>query len=195
MVKNTKGGKGSKGLARKMFAEDNVRRIIRKPECELEDFAVVTKMYGTMCEIQTCNGKSYKCHIRGKFRGRSKRNSIVSVGKIIMVGFREFEKPNFTCCDLLEIFEPNEVNELQRMPDINIRPLITISNNDNLEGSSKDRGSERDNELFDFSEEIIDDKDRERVQTLLYSTTDTDKENKKEIIETEEGEIVSFDDI
>jgi hypothetical protein len=189
MVKNTKGGKGSKGLARKMFADDSVRRVIRKPTCDLESFAVVTKMYGTMCEVQIVDGnRSYKCHIRGKFRGRSKRNSIISVGKIIMVGFREFEKPNYTCCDLLEVFEPNEVNELQRMPGVDIRSLIVLSNSS--DGVSKET-NDKESELVSFSEEIIDEEDRERVVSLISGGGEP---SRGEIIETEEG-MVSFDDI
>jgi translation initiation factor IF-1 len=178
MVKNTKGGKGSKGLARKLvnaYSESNTKKNIRKPENKYEVFALTTKMYGTMCEVLTNDGKSYKCHIRGKFRGRSKRNSIVSIGKILLVGFREFEEPNFKVCDLLEIYEPNEVNELQKMPDIDIRNLIIV------DGSNS-------NEVDDilFTNDEYNNDDLVRVNTIL-DNTDT--------IQTDDGDIISFDDI
>lgn len=178
MVKNTKGGKGSKSLARKLvnsYSESNTKRNIRKPENKYEVFALTTKMYGTMCEVLTSDGKTYKCHIRGKFRGRSKRNSIVSVGKILLVGFREFEEPNFKVCDLLEIYEPNEVNELQKMPDINIKNLIVQENTN---------GADSDDVLFTNDEYNME--DINRVNSVIEN---------KDIIETDDGDMVSFEDI
>jgi len=178
MVKNTKGGKGSKSLARKLvnsYSESNTKRNIRKHENKYEVFALTTKMYGTMCEVLTCDGKSYKCHIRGKFRGRSKRNSIVSIGKILLVGFREFEEPNFKVCDLLEIYEPNEVNELQKMPDVNIKNLI-IQENTN--------GGDSEDVIFTNDEYNIE--DINRVNSVIGNT---------EVIQTDDGEMISFDDI
>jgi translation initiation factor IF-1 len=114
MVKNTKGGKGSKSLSRKLVNSDNntSNNNVRIPDNELEVFAIVTKMFGTMCEVVTSDNKTYKCHIRGKFRGRSKRFSIVSIGKIVLVGFRDFEAPLFKNTDLLEIYEPHDITTL-----------------------------------------------------------------------------------
>ena len=150
MVRNTKGGKGSKALARKLVTSDSsFKRCIRKPENELEVLAITTKMYGTMCEVVTYDGKTYKCQIRGKFRGRAKRNSIVSVGKILMVGFREFEGPNYKICDLLEVYESNEINELQKIPGINLKQLMTYAVN--LEAPNMKNES---NDNIIFSDEI-----------------------------------------
>lgn len=127
MVKNTKGGKGSKGFARKLL---NVpaKTSVRVPENPLEVFAIVTKFYGTMCDVTTVDGKTYKCIVRQKFRKRSKAFCIVAVGNIILVGFRDFEAPNFKTCDLLETYDPNDVRVLANMPSINIQPLIAIQN-------------------------------------------------------------------
>ena len=128
MVKNTKGGNKSKGFARKSFNTTQTYSI-RVPTDPLEQFAVVNKMYGTICDVTTHDLNTFKCHIRGKFRGRSKRNSIVSVGKLVMIGFRDFEAPHFKNCDLLEIYDSNDINQLLNKPDLNIRSLISLSHN------------------------------------------------------------------
>jgi translation initiation factor IF-1 len=169
MVRNTKGGKGSKGLARKLVNnETSIKSYIRRPENELEVFALTTKMFGNMCEVVTCDGKTFKCHIRGKFKGKSKRNCIISVGKVLMVGFREFEAPNFKVCDLLEVYEPNEVNELQKIPGVNIQSLIAQSiAMDFGSSSSKPTGDN----LFEFSNEDVD----EEPKNVLIKHQDTPK--------------------
>jgi translation initiation factor IF-1 len=177
MVRNTKGGKGSKGLARKLInAETSTKSYIRKPENDLEVFALTTKMFGNMCEVSTCDGKTFKCHIRGKFKGKSKRNCIVAVGKILMVGFRDFEAPNFKVCDLLEVYEPNEITELQKMPGINIQPLVAQSiSMDFTATSSKLPGDN----LFEFSN---DDPENETCKNIVVATSsDTIKEDEEEI--------------
>lgn len=126
MVKNTKGGKGAKSLARKMvFADTREKKYIRLPTCSLEQFAVTTKMYGNMCQVTTNDGESYKCVIRGKFSGRKKRQSFVAVGKIILVGFRDFEAPNFKFCDLLEVYDDNEIQQLTTTPGLDIQSLLS----------------------------------------------------------------------
>jgi hypothetical protein len=126
MVKNTKGGKGAKSLARKMvFADTKEKKYIRLPTCPLEQFAVTTKMYGNMCQVTTNDGESYKCVIRGKFSGRKKRQSFVAVGKIILVGFRDFEAPNFKFCDLLEVYDDNEIQQLTTTPGLDIQSLVS----------------------------------------------------------------------
>lgn len=185
MVRNTKGGKGSKGLARKLVnADTSIKSFIRKPENELEVFALTTKMFGNMCEVLTSNGKTFKCQIRGKFKGRSKRNCIVAVGKILMVGFRDFEAPNYKVCDLLEVYEANEVNELQKMPGINIQHLITQSISMDFGSSIK---TTSDN-LFEFSNE-------ESCVRLEHKNTLVSID--EDIIKTcsEEEEEIDFDNI
>lgn len=127
MVKNVKGGKGSKGFARKLL-HTPVKTTVRVPENPLEIFAIVSKFYGNMCDATTVDGKTFKCMIRNKFRGRSKFSSLIAVGNIILIGFREFEAPNFKICDLLETYDANDVRILSNMPGINIQPLIAIQN-------------------------------------------------------------------
>jgi len=102
--KNTKGGKGFKSFARK-----NISYLSNTvfPSNELEKIGRVVKFFGNMCQIitQDADGIIYNCHIRGKFKGRSKRSCIISVGKYVLVGFRHFETPVFKNCDLLEVYD------------------------------------------------------------------------------------------
>lgn len=127
MVKNIKGGKGSKGFARKLMNVP-VKTSVRVPENPLELLAIVTKFYGNMCDVTTANDKSYKCMIRKKFTGRSMHSSMIATGNIIMIGLREYEAPNYKTCDLLEVYDANDVRILSNMPSINILPLIAIQN-------------------------------------------------------------------
>jgi hypothetical protein len=135
MVKNVKGGKGSKGFARKLHYTP-VKTTARVPENSLEVFAIVSKFYGNMCDVTTIDEKTYKCAIRKKFRGRFKMSSIIAVGNIVLVGFRDFEAPNFKNCDLLETYDPADVRILSNMPGINIQPLIAIQNAAHTSSSS-----------------------------------------------------------
>ena len=128
MVKNTKGGKGAKSMARKLVHNTNTSTALRLPEDDLELFAIVTKMYGNMCQIFTSDNRDLKCHIRGKFKGRSKRNSFISTGTIILIGYRHYEAPHFTSCDVLEVYDSHEVSSLLSLPAYNISYLLAQSN-------------------------------------------------------------------
>lgn len=126
MVKNVKGGKGHKSIARKsLLSNDNISHV-RLPENALELFAVVTKFYGNMCDVTTHNKLELKCHIRGKFKGKSKRNSYIANGKIILVGLRHYETQPKTC-DLLYVFESISYPVLNSLQGYDMTSLFNIS--------------------------------------------------------------------
>jgi hypothetical protein len=128
MVKNSNGGKGAKSMARKLVNNySSNSNSLRLPDNELEQFAVVTKMYGNMCQVYTNDNRDLKCHIRGKFKGRSKRNSFISMGSIILVGFRHFEAPHYSVCDLLEVYSTHEISSITSLPSFNISSLLSNS--------------------------------------------------------------------
>lgn len=104
MVKNTQGGSKTKGLSRKMtnptFTEKQFK--ITDP---LQRMATVTKMYGNgMCQVLTHESPQLDlmCHIRGAFRGRSKKHNLVINGATVVIGLREWETPSKNC-DLLHV--------------------------------------------------------------------------------------------
>lgn len=143
MVRNTKGGKGSKSLARKLVQTHQVSTSLRVPQNELELFAIVTKMFGPMCEVVTIDGKTMKCHIRGKFKGRSKRNAMILIGSILIVGLREFEAPNFHSCDVLEVFDHDESSRILKMQQYDFHNFASYIHNDSSNTQYLD------DELFD----------------------------------------------
>ena len=90
MVKNVTGGNKSKGFARKNFAKKENGLKISEDDAEL--YAQVTKIYGgPMCQVITLEGVEMMCHIRGKFRGRGKRDNFIGIGTWLLVGKREWE--------------------------------------------------------------------------------------------------------
>lgn len=137
MVKNTKGGNKSKGFARKFLNSPSISYSNRLPESNLELFAIVTKMYGTICEVYTLEQKYYKCHIRGKFRGRNKRSSFITIGAIVLIGLRDFEAPNYLNTDLLEIYNTSSYPSLFATPGYEFsilfsHPSFNSFNNQNI---------------------------------------------------------------
>jgi len=126
MVKNTTGGNKAKGFARKSQSSGSSNERLRLPTCELEQFACVTKMFGNgMCEIFLNNETRLIGHIRNKFSGGRKRNNLITAFTIVMVGLRDWETVAKNC-DILCIFDDNEVEQLKILPQIDIRRLIQM---------------------------------------------------------------------
>lgn len=123
MVKNTKGGNKSKGMARKHMAGGE-ERSLRLSSCDLEKYAVVTRVLGHgMFYVATDEYAQLLGHIRNKFRGRSKRDNSISLGCVVLIGLREWEHPNYKECDLLEVYDANEIRQLMKNPSIDLSEL------------------------------------------------------------------------
>jgi hypothetical protein len=118
MVRNTHGGSKTKSQGRKFSSNYAARGALRMSEDPLEQYACVTKIFGQgRCEVHTVNDTVLQCIIRNKFRGRSKRNNVVGLGSILLVGLREWEGPdNYKHCDVLEVYDPEDVNQLRSLP-------------------------------------------------------------------------------
>lgn len=118
MVKNTTGGTKARGLARKHQSSGGGDSRLRLPTDALEVVACVTKMLGNgMCEIYTNKDIRLIGHIRNKFRGRQKRNNMVTVSCFVLVGLRDWENP-IKNCDILSIYDDAQVSQLKNMPNI-----------------------------------------------------------------------------
>ena len=123
MVRNTKGGTGTKALARK-HQNDSGSGKIRLPECDLEIIAYVAKMYGNgMCEIISNDNTKLIGHIRNKFRGRQKRHNTISPNSVVLVGLREWETTHKNC-DILYIYDDSHIKLISDMPSLNISNII-----------------------------------------------------------------------
>ena len=77
MVKNT-GGNKAKGLARKNVKPVGVSKL-RMVENEGEKYGIVKKIFGgAMCEVLCDDLITRQGIIRGKFRGKGKRNNLIT---------------------------------------------------------------------------------------------------------------------
>lgn len=125
MVRNNKGGKNGKKLARKHVKTEqgDGPKKVRVPEQEGEMFACATKMLGNATVLVVdLSGQEYLCIIRKKFKGRGKRGNTIQKGTWLLVGSRGFEASSGkkTKCDLLEVYNDKEKQLLkQQCPDCN----------------------------------------------------------------------------
>jgi hypothetical protein len=117
MVKNTHGGNKSKGFARKnLVKRDNALRVAYE---EGEVYAQAVKvMGGNIASAIDIDGNPLRAHIRGKFRGRGKRDNFIGPGTWLLVGLHTWEadktKPDeIKNCDILEVYNDTDKNRLK----------------------------------------------------------------------------------
>ena len=136
MVRNIKGGTGTKGLARK-HQKPSGNGHVRVPECDGEVFAYVSSMLGNgMCEIYLNSKNRLIGHIRNKFRGRQKRHNTIMRGMIVLIGLREWENPAKNC-DILTIYEDNDIKQLKNNPNINIQDALDMQSSNRVDASNE----------------------------------------------------------
>jgi translation initiation factor IF-1 len=125
MVRNVTGGNGSKGLARKDQTKGSSSHIQLSSD-PLELYACVTKTFGNgMVEIYTNDNIRLMGHIRNKFRGKNKRNNLITVNSLVLVGLRDYEKPPKNC-DILTIYDDMQVEQMKQMPNIKIDHILKL---------------------------------------------------------------------
>jgi initiation factor 1A len=126
MVKNKTGGSGHKSQARKNVVTnaDKHNNRLRLVEEEGELYGQVTKNLGNgMCEVICSDNIKRLCIIRGKHRGRGKRDNEIRMRSIIMIGLREWtthveNSKKLEKCDLLEVYSDYDVDRLKKSTDI-----------------------------------------------------------------------------
>ena len=131
MVKNATGGNKAKGFARKNFAKKD--SPLRVSEDELELYAQVIKVHGgSMCQVSTLDGTNLLCHIRGKFRGRGKRDNFIGNGTWLLVGLRNWEKEpapgKLSNCDVIEVY--NDADKIRLKNNITTENWSSFINYD-----------------------------------------------------------------
>jgi translation initiation factor IF-1 len=191
MVKNTTGGSKTKGQARK-FVSSKSSNSLRISTNELEVYAQVIKLLGgSMCHINDNTGKTLLCHIRGKFRGRSKRDNFIEAGSWVLVGLREWSvgQQNSTGkleeCDILEVYNDTDKNRLiSTVTNFNWNPFISYGKRSNLSSLKEDEVNS-----FEFSDEKTED-----YRLLLEAQLKETSSGKTTIIALDEEEI-NIDDI
>ena len=120
MGRNKFGGNKQKAMAN----SKPVEIPMRYSTCELEIYAKIMKAWGNgMFEVQDNDGNTYVGHVRGKMRGKSKRNNLIRVNDIVLVGLREWES-NKKNVDVLYIYEENQVSLIQQNSSSNTDRII-----------------------------------------------------------------------
>ena len=163
MVKNTHGGNKSKGLARKQMHSSSDSLLV--PSSELEFIGVVTKMLGNgMFYVNDIMDSQFLGHIRNKFKGKSKHQNNISIGSIVLLGFRHWEKPNFKNVDLISLYDSNDIHSLSKsfqIPSISTHSLShdilfhhndndTTHNDTNIHDTHTDHTNIHDNHIHDI---------------------------------------------
>ena len=135
MVKNTNGGFKGKTFARKLAKQSCTS--VRLPENEMELFGCVSKLLGNgRILVHLTDGKEMQCVIRNKFRGRSKRNNLISIGSFVLIGLHDWEAPNFKHADVLNVYTYDDVLYLKSLPNYNLASLDAFLYNLNPEKNS-----------------------------------------------------------
>ena len=144
MVKNT-GGNKTKGQARKFASSGPKSDALRVSEDECEVYGIVDVYLGNnMCQVLCIDNVTRLCHIRGKFRGRGKRDNTVSKGSWILVGLREWDiqkiekSKKIQECDLLEVYSDLDKDRLKSNVKNVKWKLFTKNENGNNEDDEDD---------------------------------------------------------
>jgi hypothetical protein len=112
MVKNTQGGNKSKGFARKNLAKKDFGLRVASEEGEVYAQAVRV-LGGSIASAIDIDGNPLKAHIRGKFRGRGKRDNFIGPNTWMLVGLHTWEgdkvdKSAARNCDILEVYSDTD---------------------------------------------------------------------------------------
>ncbi len=158
MVKNTTGGGNAKRQARK-FQNKGKTDELRKAEDTNEIYAIVDVIYGNGLNVYTSTGQEIWCRIPGKFKGRNKRNNYIEKGAWVLVGIYEWENSESPkSCELLHIYDRNEVEQLQNLPGVKLNLLIKKSNSNGSSVVEATTVEDDEFEGFKFTEEVVDKK-------------------------------------
>jgi hypothetical protein len=136
-------------------------------------------MGGSHCEVMCIDGKTRMCVIRNKFKGRSKRDNLLTRGVWILVGIRDWEVrtgDKLEKCDLLEVYSSSDKDKLKQDTSSNFTAILGI-------------GDDERNDNDDYFE-FVDDS----TYTYQEAIENQLKENNSLFIQEEEEEI-NIDDI
>lgn len=183
MVRNTGGGNKAKGQGRK-FLNDSKPKALRTADDPLEMYARVSKNFGNgMVEVDCIDHKVRLCHIRGKFRGRSKKDNFIGLGSWILVGLREYEsrgdKNKKENCDLLEVYNDFDKEKLKTSVNMNWSTFIMKDNIDTNLDPTKVQAGEivfQDEKVMDY-EELMMAQSQGSNKAVLTATTSNNQSN------------------
>ena len=121
MVKNKKGGRNHRKMASKHTQPVNTHKI-RFAKDEDEMYAKVIKILGGRRAEILCNDKKLRImEIRKKFGGRNKRDNMIALDSLVLVGIRSWERRKEgkkEKADLLYVYSSGQLESLKNRADI-----------------------------------------------------------------------------
>ena len=156
MVKNKKGGSKHKRMARKNISTSNFTRKLRKAEIEGEMYARVLSIYGGgHAAILCADNKNRTLVIRGKFRGRNKRDNTIKTNSIVLVALRSVsmgevvQQNKKEKADLIYVYNQSDMDELKNIPEVYaiLNDTVKTEINDNIDFVNE--------ETVDLTENIV----------------------------------------
>jgi initiation factor 1A len=193
MVKNTFGGNKHKGQARKLVTSKQSSRL-RTAEEEGEIYAQVTKMLGNgMCQVICIDDQPRLCFIRGKFKGRGKRDNTLKTGTWVLIGLREWNMDKVSTqdalqkCDLLEVYTDLDKERLKKT--VSCKWSLFIENDAVFTNTLPDSNISFDME-GDASEEY-----KLLMETELKNTEQIQRNLTLKLSEDDENNEINIDDI
>ena len=116
MVKNSSGGNKAKGFARKNLTKRDTALRVADEEGEVYAQAVKV-MGGNIASAIDIDGLPLRAHIRGKFRGKGKRDNFIGPNVWLLVGLHEWtaekKQGEIRDCDILEVYSDIDKNRLK----------------------------------------------------------------------------------
>jgi hypothetical protein len=186
MVKNSTGGNKSKGFARKNLVKRDTALRVAKEEGEI--YAQAVKILGgSIASVIDIEGNPLRAHIRGKFRGRGKRDNFIGPGTWLLVGLHDWQsssKPgDIRDCDILEVYNDNDKTRLKNS-------VTTINWNTFIANDSKTITTPED-EVDESGIEFADEATQEFEQLIAAQA----QAKGKNTIIMEEGDEIDVDEI
>ena len=159
MVKNKKGGSKHKKGARKHLNNNNVKRKFRKAVEEGEIYARVLAISGGgHAKILCADKKERTLVIRGKFRGRNKRDNTIKLDSIVLAGLRSVsmgevrEKNKKEKADLIYVYNQGDMDELKNIPEV--YNILNSKGKDEADDDLFDRTGGTENIKLDIDKEV-----------------------------------------
>ena len=140
MVKNL-GGNKAKRQGRK-HTQGDTSYTTRRSVSEDEKYGIITKVYGNgRAEVKCIDNASRLLQIRKKFKGRNKRDNTITPNCWVLVGLRSWEvrrADDREVCDLLEVYNSNDVEQLKQSVDAPWKVLTSLSKEGNENDQHED---------------------------------------------------------
>jgi hypothetical protein len=187
MVKNSTGGNKAKGFARKNLIKKDAALRVAHEEGEIYAQAVKV-MGGNIASAIDIDGLPLRAHIRGKFRGRGKRDNFIGPGTWLLVGLHSWEgdksKPEeIRNCDILEVYnDADKIRLRNSVTSVNWNKFI--ANDSKTIGATEDDGDDG----IEFADEAT-----QEYQELIAAQA-TVSQSRNTIIDENE-EVIDIDDI